>query len=292
MSESVEKTVLLAPGRPSRHMCAHAAAASDDAATGARSNEVEVVVPDGVFAGEEIVVAIGDDELIVTVPAGLKEGDHMVVEVPVKEDELLAVKVPDGVSGGQEMLIETPDGRQLVVDVPMGLSSGDIMDVSVPRASTQPLSASSPSPPPKQPPMKPPPRLPPLKSLDSMGDAPASAINSSMPLHPQAPLQQTLPPSTSALAAPAAAERTAERLQAPELSDDSDDEEDAGAKFGVGAPVEVLRSDGRWTLAKVTDYDEYGCTYTIQVSDGRLKYFVEEGELRIPRFLLLSTGYI
>ena len=77
----------------------------------------------------------------------------------------------------------------------------------------------------------------------------------------------------------------------PELSDDSDEETaNAGAKFGVGAPVEVLRSDGNWSLATVVDYDENGGTYSVSLTDGRCKYFVEEEDLRIPRFLLLSTA--
>ena len=35
----------------------------------------------------------------------------------------------------------------------------------------------------------------------------------------------------------------------------------------------------------MSDYEEYGCTYTIALPDGRSKYFVEEDELRLPTFL-------
>ena len=91
-------------------------------------------------------------------------------------------------------------------------------------------------------------------------------------------------------------EETHERLLPPELSgessSDEDDESQAGPRFSAGAPVEVLRSDGRWTMARVVDYDAGGATYTVQVADGRCKYFVEEDEVRIPRFLLLSTASI
>ena len=58
----------------------------------------------------------------------------------------------------------------------------------------------------------------------------------------------------------------------------------------MGQPVEVLRNDGNWTLATITDYDEHGMTYSVALVDGRCKYFVEEDDLRIPRFLLLSTA--
>ena len=73
--------------------------------------------------------------------------------------------------------------------------------------------------------------------------------------------------------------------------EDCNDEVEYG-KFGPGQPVEVLRSDGTWTLATVAEFDETGCTYTITLIDGRQKYFVEEEDLRIPRFLLLSTANI
>lgn len=95
-------------------------------------------------------------------------------------------------------------------------------------------------------------------------------------------------PAPAATSIPAA---KCERVLPPELSD-SDSDDEPGAKFAVGQPVEVLRSDDAWTLATVTDYDEYGLTYTIRIVDGRFKYFVEESDLRIPRFLLLSTANI
>ena len=50
-------------------------------------------------------------------------------------------------------------------------------------------------------------------------------------------------------------------MLAPELSDESDaDDEDEAAKarFGVGSPVEVMRSDGLFTLATIVDYDAGG----------------------------------
>ena len=76
---------------------------------------------------------------------------------------------------------------------------------------------------------------------------------------------------------------------AAELSDSSDDE---GPRFNVGAAVEVLRNDGHWNLATVTAFEGGGNTYSVELADGRCKHFVEEDDLRIPRFMLLSTGNI
>lgn len=70
----------------------------------------------------------------------------------------------------------------------------------------------------------------------------------------------------------------------------SDEDEQGGPKFPVGCPAEVLRTDGHWTLVSVTEYDDGGDTYTVQLADGRYKYFVEAEDLRIPRFMLLSSA--
>ena len=75
-------------------------------------------------------------------------------------------------------------------------------------------------------------------------------------------------------------------------SSDSESPKNGGPKFPIGAPAEVLRTDGLWTLVTVVEYDANGDTYTVQLSDGRCKYFVEPEDLRIPRFLLTSTANI
>ena len=53
-------------------------------------------------------------------------------------------------------------------------------------------------------------------------------------------------------------------------------------KYPNGSSVEVLRNDGEWSLAVVKDYDWRGVTYTVMLPDRRLKYFVEEEDLRKP----------
>ena len=226
--------------------------------------QLEVVVPDGCHGGDSIAVAAPNgSELIVTIPAGLGPGDRMVVAVPnaLSDDELFRVLIPDGCEAGSEILIEAPDGQQLTVVVPDGLRAGDTMEVSVPR---------------KEP--------------------PAPAERPPEPERVQQSPEQLTPAKPDAAAG--TVRKTTDRVQAPELSDESEDDEEvlphSSAKYPIGAPVEVLRNDGNWTLAAVRDYDVMGGSYTIELADntGRLKYFVEAAELRIPRFLLLTSGNI
>ena len=223
---------------------------------------VEVLIPPGCHAGSELVVnAGGDQEVLVTIPEGFGPGELLLVDLsPVgggqaaasEEEPVLNVVVPEGAEGGSEILVDVGDGRELAVVVPQGLRPGDMMEVVVPAAT--PWSPSPP--PPHAEPLPPPPE----------------------PLPPPPP--QPKPDE----------EREPQRVQPAELSDSDEDDPAQGAKFGVGQPVEVLRTDGAWSLATVVDYDDGGLTYTISLVDGRHKYFVEETELRIPRFLLLSTA--
>lgn len=43
-------------------------------------------------------------------------------------------------------------------------------------------------------------------------------------------------------------------------------------KYGIGSQVEVLRTDGTWSLAQVKEYDWRAVTYTVMLPDTRLKY--------------------
>ena len=286
--------------------------------------ELVVVVPDGLKPG---------DHMVVTLPTSAAAGAAAAKQE--QQAELLVVTVPLGTQGGQEMLIEAADGRQLIVQIPLGLLPGDTMEVSIPRPRAGALSPTSSAQRAQSPPETPSarrfspvaPALPSSSSASAKSGQPSSGpvVAEPPPTLPAAPAQQrrplpsvrapapvlTLPPARAlppplppapppppppppATSSPSRA-AYADRLLAPELSDESDaDDEDEAAKarFGVGSPVEVMRSDGLFTLATIVDYDAGGRTYTIRVSDGRLKHFVDEDELRVPRFLLLSTGEI
>lgn len=210
---------------------------------------LNVVVPDGCYPGDEIVVTHRNrEQFFVIIPEGVGPGDMMYVDVPVEQPALkVEVNVPAGCFAGDSFNVDW-DGHTFAVVVPDGCGPEDLLTVDV-----------------SDPPMN-------EEYKDTHNAEP--------------------PPPTATTPPAAAAEPPT--VKAPELSDDSDSDDDAAgaAKFGVGAPVECMRTDGSWTLATVVEYDENGCTYTVALADGRLKYFVEEEDLRIPRFLLLSTGNI
>jgi hypothetical protein len=54
--------------------------------------------------------------------------------------------------------------------------------------------------------------------------------------------------------------------------------------------VEVYRTDGTWSAASVTEFDDGSFTYTIQLEDGRLKYCVVRAALSTPELTSPSTA--
>jgi hypothetical protein len=231
-------------------------------------------VPEGCTVGSEFSVEYEGRAFQVTVPAGCEPFELLEVEIPQakeaapqtqqqqQQEQLVQVCVPDGCQVGCDFAVEF-HGQSFMVAVPEGCGPGSLREIEVP-CTAQPTTpnevASSPSPTPTQTPM------------------PTPTPSSHTPSSNQGAV---------------AGEPVEPPLQPPELSDNSDDDsDDGGAKFGPGAPVEVLRTDGLWTLARVESYDAGGGTYTVVLQDGRFKYFVDEEDLRIPRFLLLSTANI
>lgn len=57
-------------------------------------------------------------------------------------------------------------------------------------------------------------------------------------------------------------------------------------KYGIGSQVEVLRTDGTWSLAQVKEYDWRAVTYTVMLPDTRLKY----AALTLARMLSPAHG--
>ena len=220
---------------------------------------VEVLIPPGCHAGSELVVnAGGDQEVLVTIPEGFGPGELLLVDLsPVGGGHAAA-------SGFEEELVVNvvvPDGAEGGSEIIVDVGDGRELAVVVPQG------------------------LQPGDTMEVVVPA-AAALSPSPPPHAE-PLPPELPPEPPP---PPDEVREPQRVQAAELSDSDEDDPEQGAKFGVGQPVEVLRNDGEWSLATVVDYEDGGMTYTISLVDGRHKYFVEETDLRIPRFLLLSTA--
>jgi len=198
------------------------------------------------------------EEHVVTVPAGILPGADLLVEVGGGE---YYVTVPSNCVEGSTFVVLLPPATadaalDIEVIVPDGCTAGDTFIVQHERGE--------------------------FAAVVPDGCGPGSAVVISVP--PASPQKLPLSPQrTEAASAPAAEELSG--------SSDSDTEEEKPT-FPIGLPVEVMRNDGNWTLVTVTEYDAGGDTYTVQLVDGRLKYFVEPELLRLPAFMLKTTGMI
>lgn len=208
-------------------------------------------------------------EVEVEVPAGCFPGTEILV---THGEQSVTVVIPEGMQPGEMMMLSLPPSSHLLdappaveVNVPDGCWVGDTFNVDYNGRSWS------------------------VVVPDGCGPGSLLLVDVPNDEETSSPQSTECPPSPSP---PPAAKTDDSHVLPPELSDTSDEEMEqvATAKFAIGAPVEVLRTDGGWTLATVTHFDDGGFTYTVRLTDGREKYFVEEEDLRIPRFLLLSTA--
>lgn len=233
--------------------------------------ELEVEIPPGSYPGSDLVVSTLDNrELIVTIPDGKGPGDMLLVTVPITEFHdgsctptgsigalqssqvpscsKVEVTIPDGCFTGMEFTVEL-NGLCFGVVVPEGCGPGVLLQVDVPQENPTPTSPTYSQQPEILPPMSP--TNMPIGTPQALADAAAHA-----------------------------------RLQSLQLSDSSEDER--GPKFAVGAGVEVKQTDGNWSMATVTSYNEAGRNYNVKVADGPIQCYVKESNLRIPRAFLLK----
>ena len=107
---------------------------------------LQVTIPDGLFPGDEMMVAHGSQEFTITVPEGVHGGDMLDVDLPVDEHDScgppptslpspssVIVAVPDGLYEGQEFTVSFDD-REFNICVPQGCRGGDEIEVEVPEA--------------------------------------------------------------------------------------------------------------------------------------------------------------
>ena len=242
------------------------------------SREIEVSVPQGCSSDDELAVEIDGQDFLVTVPSGLPAGAVFVVSLPSSgTGEVVEATVPDLCFAGDAFTL-TVDQSTFEVTCPEGCGPGSVIQVELPLTAADHESPASPLQHHDES----------CEPLHSVAQAACAAPESSDDAHSlQGVVSMGRPHSFAGKS----------RLPAVIEADSTSDSDMGGAaeeqpKFAVGSPVEVFRSDGWWTLTTVTDYDAGGDTYTVRLADGRSKYFVEPSDLRIPRFLLKSTGMI
>ena len=113
------------------------------------SQRVNVVVPDGLAAGDEFIVTAHGADFSVTVPEGAYGGHEIDLDLPLPEDSASAsatqrvvVEVPDGVASGELFSVEF-DGRIFEVTVPEGMLPGDEIEIELPTSNLPPPTTAS-----------------------------------------------------------------------------------------------------------------------------------------------------
>mmetsp|Transcript_4496 Transcript_4496/g.11188 ORF Transcript_4496/g.11188 Transcript_4496/m.11188 type:complete len:251 (+) Transcript_4496:22-774(+) len=222
----------------------------------------------------------------VEVPAGCQPGDTFVVEA---EGQQFEVEVPFGCNGGEIISVELPphSGAETAIGSPGPTPSGSstlVFEVYVPEGFVEgtPLLVSAAG-----------------REFEvdvPEGCGPGSLITVELP-DDESPSDETELASVdthhdcdvSSASETQKAERSSSMAAEEDVFYDSEESTEFN-KFAIGQPVEVLRTDGTWSLGTPLDYESLGGTYTVQLTDGRCKYMVEEDALRIPRFMLQSIS--
>ncbi|KAL1512413.1 hypothetical protein AB1Y20_005669 [Prymnesium parvum] len=200
----------------------------------------------------------------VIVPEGCAAGESFLVETD--DGGTFSVLVPPDGYPGMPLLLELPDAQPLEVIVPSGVFPGDsflvehageTFSVEVPDGCEpgSPMRVDVP-------------RAPPC--VAESGEARASADGKGRPASLTVDATEEKPKGKLALSL-ALFGGLSLNLSL-----------DATARFHLGQQVEVYRTDGYWSLATVREFEPYGFTYTVELEDGRMKYLVEEEELRPP----------
>jgi len=100
---------------------------------------VEIIVPKGKKAGDEMIIEGHLGKFTVNVPEGMKEGDtfHIEIKEPNPEPDMVTVKVPEGMKAGDKMVIEGHLGK-FNVNIPEGMKEGDEFHVEVNKDHAEP----------------------------------------------------------------------------------------------------------------------------------------------------------
>ena len=170
--------------------------------------------------------------------------DHDIDLNKLPPPELVDVTVPFDATPGSEFLVELADGARFFVATPEGCVPGDMITIEVP-----PMTEVDEN-------------EPPTGAQTPLGGHYASRDSLDAAVGRSGGLRLNSEP----------------RLNEPAVAV-SPPAQKLGRYFECQI-LEVERSDGNCSRCSVEDYDELGDTYTVLLSDGRRKYFVEDGALR------------
>jgi hypothetical protein len=211
-----------------------------------------------------------DGTVVVTVPEGLMPGDEMNVSAG---DQEFVVVVPPGCFAGSAIEVALPppepQGSFMDVDLPPDCRPGDELTVDIdgtgPVTFTVPDDCQSPV------------RIALPGKISIYGDLPANGVagqpDQSLNLPPESPAARDV------------------GTGAHRVYQDPTSVEWVGSNgFFIGLGVEVLRTDGRRTFGTIEATDYLGGTYTVRMTNGQMKYMVEEEDLRHYRAGKYHTG--
>jgi hypothetical protein len=108
------------------------------------SDTILVTCPDGVTAGEVLVITCPDGrEVDIDVPEGVSAGQEFEVfvgelssssdneEEDEEEQHVMVVLCPAGKQAGDVVVIETVDGLEVEVEIPPGVNAGDEFEIVI-----------------------------------------------------------------------------------------------------------------------------------------------------------------
>lgn len=214
---------------------------------------------------------------------------------------LLTVAVPEGLGPGDTMLVTAPNGQEFELCVPEGCFAGASMEVDLPVDATTPPTDEAFSGRSRSSSVTVEVVVPDgcFEGTEFPVDWGGQEYNLTVPegLGPGELLQVELPaledeaPMPDLASGSSADGETDDAIsrQAQELSLEPSHFSGlcaipSGGEYFVGQELEVMRSNGGWSEARLIDYDDRGDTYTVELLEGgALKYLVETCELRAGR---------
>ena len=264
---------------------------------------LQVTIPDGLYPGDPMTIAVGNDEFTIIVPDGVACGEVLDVDLPLAGEtaametapSTVLVVVPDGCFEGDEFIVAL-EGREFSIGVPAGCGPGIEIEVEVPAPEESAKSRKARDMVDSTPFVDSTPTTASLRtdaaSLSSyeligmramlVGLISNGLLNGKKGTVVSYDTEKDLLKLSVDHMHPYMAVRREHLFPLPweEEPDLSNDEEPieappAGVHY-VGDRVNVERSNGRTSLATIVEYDEVFEAYVVDVGNGVLKYGVEE----------------